>query len=125
MPLTLSQVLFVILTVAAVVATVFLVQLFAQLRRTAAEAEKTMVEVRALARNLGDLEISVKKRVDEVGDTLKIAGKAAAGLSEASLRLTSKWLPRPVKYLPMILPVARFLLKNYKKKNDKENAHVE
>lgn len=125
MPLTLSQVLFVILTVAAVVAVVFLVQLFAQLRRTAAEAEKTMVEVRALTRNLGDLEMTIKKRVDEVGDTLKVAGKAAAGLSEASLRLTSKWLPKPAKYLPMILPLARFLLKSSKKKSDKEKAHVE
>ncbi len=125
MSLTLSQVLFIILTVAAVVAVVFLVQLFAQLRRTAAEAEKTLVEVRALTRNLGDLEMTVKKRVDEAGDAIKIAGKAAAGLSEASLRLTSKWLPKPAKYLPMILPLARFLMKSYKKKSDKEKAHVE
>ena len=125
MLLTLPQVLFIILTVAAVVAVVFLVQLFVQLRKTAAEAEKTMVEVRALTRNLGDLEMTVKRRVDEAGDALKIAGKAAAGLSEASLRLTSKWLPKPARYLPMILPVARFLLKNYSKKNGKEKAHVE
>ncbi len=125
MPLTLSQVLFIILTVAAVVAVVFLVQLLAQLRRTAAEAEKTMVEVRALARNLGDLEIAVRSRVDEMGETLKVARKAALGLSEASLRLTSKWLPKPAKYLPMIFPAVRFLMKNMKKKSDKEKAHVE
>jgi hypothetical protein len=123
MPLNLTQILSIILTIAAVVAVVFLVQLFIQLRKTAAEAEKTMVEVRALAKNLGDLEITVRHRVDEMGDTLKIARKAAMGLSEASLRLTSKWLPFPGKYLPMILPVASFLMKSIKK--NKESAHVE
>jgi hypothetical protein len=123
MLLTLNQILFIILTVAAVVAVVFLVQLFIQLRRTAAEVEKTMVEVRALARNMGDLEITVKDRINDVGDTLKVARKAALGLSEASLRLTSKWLPFPGKYLPMILPLASFFMKSIKK--NKEKAHVE
>jgi hypothetical protein len=123
MPLTLTQILFIILTIAAVVAVVFLVLLFVQLRKTAAEAEKTMIEVRALAKNLGELELVVRDRVDEMGDTIKVARRAALGLSEASLRLTSKMMPFPGKYLPLIFPVARFVMKSIKK--NKEQAHVE
>ncbi len=123
MPLTLNQILFIILTTAAVVAVVFLVQMLIQLRKTAAEAEKTMIEVRALAKNLSELEIVVRDRVGEVGDTIKVARKAALGLSEASLRLTSKMMPFPGKYLPLIFPVARFVMKSIKK--NKEQAHVE
>jgi hypothetical protein len=123
MPLTLNQILFIILTTAAVVAVVFLVQMLIQLRKTAAEAEKTMIEVRALAKNLSELEIVVRERVGEVGDTIKVARKAALGLSEASLRLTSKMMPFPGKYLPLIFPVARFVMKSIKK--NKEQAHVE
>ncbi len=123
MPLTLNQILFIILTTAAVVAVVFLVRLFIQFRKTAAEVEKTMIEVRALAKNLSELEIVVRDRVDEVGDTIKVARKAALGLSEASLRLTSKMMPFPGKYLPLIFPVARFVMKSIKK--NKEQTHVE
>jgi hypothetical protein len=123
MPLTLTQILFIILTIAAVVAVVFLVLLFVQLRKTAAEAEKTMIEVRALAKNLGELELVVRDRVDEMGDTIKVARRAALGLSEASLRVTSKMMPFPGKYLPLIFPVARFVMKSIKK--NKEQAHVE
>lgn len=121
MPLTLAQVLSIILTVAAVVAVVFLVQLFIQLRKTAAEAEKTMIEVRALAKNMSELEIVVRERVSEMGDTIKVARKAALGLSEASLLVTSRMLPG--KFLPLLFPVARFVMKSIKK--NKEQAHVE
>jgi hypothetical protein len=123
MPLTLAQILSIILTVAAVVAVIFLVQLFIQLRRTAAEAEKTMIEVRALAKSMSELELVVRERVNEMGDTIKVARKAALGLSEASLRVTSKMLPFPGKYLPLLFPVARFVMKSIKK--NKEQADVE
>jgi hypothetical protein len=121
MPLTLSQVLFIILTVAAVVAVVFLVQLFAQLRKTAAEAEKALVEVRALAKNLSELDFAVKARVDEFGDTLRASKKAALSVSEASFLVTSKFLQPSSKLLPLLLPVARFVLRQVKKRKEKKN----
>ena len=46
MPLTLNQVLFLVLTFAAVIVAVVLVRLFSQLRRTAIEGEKTLAEMR-------------------------------------------------------------------------------
>jgi hypothetical protein len=121
MPLTLSQVLFIILTVAAVVAVIFLVQLFAQLRKTAAEAEKALVEVRALAKNLSELDFAVKARVDEFGDTLRASKKAALSVSEASFLVTSKFLQPSSKLLPLLLPVARFVLRQVKKRKEKKN----
>jgi hypothetical protein len=118
-----NQILLIILTVAAVVAVIFLVRLFIQLRRTAMEAEKTLVEVRGLTKNLNELDLVVKARVEELGDTLKASRKAAVGLSEATMMVTSKFLPAPAKYLPFILPLARFVMRQTRKK--KENHNVE
>ncbi|MBU1339437.1 MAG: hypothetical protein KKD56_10260, partial [Acidobacteria bacterium] len=52
MSLTLNQLLFVVLTIAAVVAVTSLVFLFAQLRRTAREGEQALSEIRSLIENL-------------------------------------------------------------------------
>ena len=53
-----------VLIAAAIVAVVFLIRLFVQLRTTAAEAEKTLVEVRVLAENLSELDLEIKDRVE-------------------------------------------------------------
>lgn len=119
MPLTLNQILFIILTVAAVVAVIFLVQLFTQLRKTAAEAEKTLIEVRVLAKNLSELDFVVKARVDELGDALRASKKAALGISEVSFQITSKLFQPSWKLLPLLLPAARFVLQHLKKRKDK------
>jgi hypothetical protein len=124
MPLTnILLILLIVLAVAAVVAVVFLVRLFVQLRTTAAEAEKTLVEVRVLAGHLSELDLEIKARVEELGDTLRVSRKAAGGLSEAAMLVSSKLLPAPAKFLPFVLPVARFVFRQMKKK--KENHHVE
>jgi len=119
----LPHILFIVLTVAAVIAVVFLVRLFIQLQRTAAEAEKTLVEVRILAGHLSDLEVEVKARVEELGDTFRASRKAAGGISEAAMLVSSKFLPAQAKFLPFLLPVARFVLRKMKKK--KEKLHVQ
>jgi len=121
--MSLIQILLIVLIVAAVVAVVFLVRLFIQLRTTAREAEKTLAEVRALVQHLGELDLEVKARVEELGDTLRVSRKAAIGLSEATMQVTSKLLPGPAKFLPLILPVTSFVLRQMKKR--KEKHHVE
>jgi hypothetical protein len=121
--MSLDQILLIVLTVAAVVAVVFLVRLFIQLHRTATEAEKTLVEVRVLTQHLSELDLEVKARVEELGDTFRVSRKAAVGLSEATMLVSSKLLPAPAKLLPFVLPVARFVLRQMKKK--KEKHHVE
>ena len=121
MPLT--NILLIVLTVAAVVAVVFLVRLSIQLQRTAEEAEKTLVEVRVLAGRLSELDLEVKARVEELGDTLRVSRKAAGGFSDAAMLVSSKLLPPQAKYLPFVVPVARFVLRQMKKK--KEKLHVQ
>ena len=121
--MSLTQILLIILTVAAVVAVVFLVRLFIQLRRTAAEAEKTLVEARALAKSLHELDLSVKARVEDVGETLKASRKAAVAISEVSTLVAAKIMPAPAKYLPYILPVARFVFQQMKKRKEKEKSN--
>ena len=49
--------------------------------------------------------------------------KAVVGLSEATMLVTSKLLPAPAKFLPLVLPVARFVVRQMKTR--KEKHHVE
>lgn len=115
----LNTILLSVLTASAIVAVVFLVRLFIQLRTTAGEAEKTMVEVRVLARHLSELDLEVKARVEEMGDTLRVSRKAAVGLSEATMQVASKLLPAPAKFLPFVLPLAGFVVRQMKFRKEK------
>jgi hypothetical protein len=119
--MTLNQILFLVLTLAGVVVAVYLVRLFAQLRRTAAQGELTLAEFRELAKSLNELDILVKQRVEDLGSTLEASRKAAVGLSEASFLLTTKILSPSSKILPLALPVARFVMQYLKKKKEKKN----
>jgi uncharacterized membrane protein len=121
MPLTLEQTLLLAATLAFVAAVVFLVRLFIQLRRTAAEGERALAEFRELARNLNELDLTAKKRLEELGQTLAASKKAAVGLAEASTLVTTRVMMPAAKYLPIILPVARFVWRQFRKK--KERSH--
>jgi hypothetical protein len=121
MPLTLNQFLFLVLSLVAIVVAVYLVRLFIQLRRTAAEGEQTLAAVRDLAKNLSELDVLVKQRVEDIGPTLEASKKAAAGLAEISYFLTTKVLSPSSKILPLALPVARFVMRHMKKKKEKRN----
>jgi hypothetical protein len=122
MSLTLNQALFLIMTVAAVVVAVYLVRLFTQLRRTAAEGEKALAEFGKLARQLQELDLVVKHQVEELGQTLTASKKAATHIAEASALITTKFVRPPFKYLPLILPVARFVWRQVGKRK-KERDH--
>jgi flagellar biosynthesis/type III secretory pathway M-ring protein FliF/YscJ len=117
--LTLNQVLLLVLTFAAVVVAVVLVRLFAQLRRTAAEGEKALTEMRVLAQHLTELDLVVKDKVETLGTTLEASKKAAVNIGQASALITSKFIKPSSSYLPLIIPVARFVLKRMNKKKEK------
>jgi hypothetical protein len=121
MSLTLNQFLLLVAAFALVVAVVFLVRLFIQLRRTSAEGEKTLVEIRDLARHLKELDLVVKERVEDLGKTLEASKKAAASLSEASLLVTSKIIRPSSQYLPLLLPAIRFFWRRFRKRKEKSH----
>ena len=116
MALTLNQVLFLILTIAAVVVAVFLVRFLIQLRRTAGEGEKTLAEMRRLAENLNELDLVVKAKVEDVGRLVEASKKTAANLSQASMFLTTRLLKPAASYWPLVYPLLRVLWKTARKK---------
>lgn len=121
MPLTLNQALFLIITFAIVIAVVYLVRLFSQLRKTAVEGEKALAEFRELAKSLNELDLLVKAKVENLGQTLEAAKKAAVNLSEASYLVTTKIVRPSSVYLPLVLPVARFVWRHLKKRKESKN----
>jgi hypothetical protein len=120
--LTLSQILFLVLTVAAVVVVVFLILFLIQMRRTAREGERTLAEVRELAVSLKEIERKVNARIDDVGELLESSKQTAAGLAQASLFLTTRVVSPVSRYWPLLYPLLRIgwkQLKKLKKRKEK------
>ena len=121
MTLTLNQVLFIILTLAAVVAVTFLAMFLSQLRRTAREGEKTLIKAQETMDGLQAIEAKLNASLDNVGEVLATSKKAISGLSEISLFITSKVIRPSVKYWPFIFPLVRFGLQQMKKRKEKKD----
>jgi uncharacterized membrane protein (DUF106 family) len=122
MALTLNQFLFLILTIGAVVVVVFLVLLLLQLRRTAAEAEKALAELRQAADNLKHIEASVQERLDDVGRLIDVGKKAAHGVSQAAQVFGSGAFKPISKIWPVIVPIVGYLVRRWKsRKEEKED----
>ncbi|MGB8952595.1 MAG: DUF948 domain-containing protein [Candidatus Aminicenantales bacterium] len=121
MPLTLNQVLVLIISIVSVVALAFLIRLFIQLRQTAMEAERTLAEIGKLAKDLRELDQLVKEKIGELSQTIEASKKAAAHISEASLLVTTKILKPSSNYLPLLMPIARFFWRQWKKRKEKKH----
>ena len=121
MPLTLNQFLLLVLTFAAVVVAVYLVRFLARLRGAAEEGEKTMVEVRKLVENLNELDGMIKDRLVSLGEFMEASKKTAANLSEASFYLTTRILRPRSKFWPVMIPLASFFWKQFRKRKEKKH----
>ncbi len=121
MVLTLNQVLGIILTVAGVVAIVFLVLFLNQLRRTAREGEKTLAKAQEAMDGLQLIEAKLNASLDNVGEVLAVSKKAVTGISEVTLYLTSNVIRPTAKYWPFVLPLVRLGLQQLKKRKEKKD----
>ena len=121
MVLTLNQALSLILTVAAVVVAVFLVLFRIQVRRTAGEAARALAEIREAAENFKVIEQKVEARIDDAAEIAASAKTTLAGLSEASLFLTSKVVRPASKYWPFLFPLVRLVWRQVKHRKEKRN----
>jgi len=121
MPLTLNQFLFLVITIAIVVAVSYLVSLFIQLRKTAAEGERALIEIRELAKNLRALDQVVRTKIDEMAKVIEASKKAATNVSEAAVFLTTKIIRPSSSYLPILLPLLRLVWRQWKKRKEKKN----
>lgn len=121
MSLTLNQFLLLVLTFAGVVGITVLVMLFLQLRKTAKEGEKTLIEFQALARNLNSLSQKASAKVDEVGELVGAARKTAVNMSEAAWFVTAKLIRPSSRLWPILFPLVRVGWRQLKKKKKKED----
>jgi len=122
MPLTLNQFLFLIIALAVVAAVTVFIILALQLKRTAAEAEKTLAEYKELAKNLKVLDQTIKDNLDGLGQTLQVARQAAGQVSGVAMWLGSKVVQPASKWWPLLAPVVQYLWRQWKKR--KEERHV-
>lgn len=121
MSLTLNQFLLLVIAFAAVIAVTFLVSLFRQLRKTAKEGEKTLAEIRELARNFKETEKKIDSGIQDFSETLQAAKKSLLNISEAAWILSTRILKPSSKYWPFIWPALRFGWRILKRKKEDKN----
>ncbi len=121
MPLTLNQFLLLVITITVVIAVTFLVILFIQLRKTAREAEMTLIEVRALVDNLKETSLSLRAKIDDVGEIIEASKKTAISTSEIAWFLTTKILRPSSRYWPLLFPLIRLGWRQLKKRKEEKN----
>ena len=121
MTLTLSQVLSIILTVAAVVGVTVLSLFLLQLRRTAREGEKTLIKAQETMDGLQAIEAKINASLDNVGEVLATSKKAVSGVSEVTRYFAAKVVRPSVKYWPILFPLLRLGLQQMKKRKEKKD----
>jgi hypothetical protein len=121
MPLTLNQFLLLVITIAVVVAVTFLVNLMRQLRKTAQEAEETLVEIRMLAAEARETSRSVQSKIEDVGELVLATKKTAVSVAEIAWFVTTKILRPSSKYWPFLFPLIRLGWRQAKKRKEEKN----
>lgn len=119
MGLTLNQILFIILTITAVVVAVFLVRFLIQLRRTAQEGEHTLAKAQELMDGFKVIEAKINSSLDDVGQVLQTSKKAAAGLTDITGFLTTRFIRPSARFLPFLIPLVRIGWLQLKKRKEK------
>lgn len=121
MSLTLNQFLLLVLTLAVVIAVAFLIMVLIQIRKTASEGEKTLLEFRELARNLGETQKIIREKVNDIAEIIDASKKTALQLTDATAFLTARVVKPSFKYLPLALPLLRFLWRQWKKRKEEKH----
>lgn len=121
MPLTLNQFLLLVITIAVIVAVTFLVNLLRQLRKTAREAEKTLIEVKMLVGETRETSRILQSRIEDVGELVQASKKTAMSISEIAWFVTAKILRPSSKYWPFLFPLMRLGWRQAKKFKEEKN----
>jgi hypothetical protein len=119
MLLTLNQVLFIVLTIAAVVAVTVLVLFLLQLRRTAREGEKALAKAQELMNEFRIIEAKLNTSLDDVSEVLGKSKKAVAGISDIAFMLSTRVIRPSTKYWPILFPLLRYGWRQMKKRKEK------
>jgi uncharacterized protein YoxC len=121
MSLTLNQFLFLVITIAVVVAVTYLVMLLIQLKKTAKEGERTLFELNVLVKRLQDTSEKINVKMDDVDEIVTATKKTAFGLAEASTFLVTRVIRPSSRYWLFFFPLLRLGLRFLKKKKEAKN----
>lgn len=121
MSLTLNQFLFLVITIAVVVAVTYLVMLLIQLKKTAKEGERTLFEINTLVKRLQDTSEKINGKLNDVDEIVSATKKTAIGLAEASTFMIAKIIRPSSRYWPFLFPLMRLGLRVFKKKKEAKN----
>ena len=121
MPLTLNQFLLLVITIAVVIAVTFLVNFLRQLRKTAREAEETLIEVKMLVGETREMSRSLQAKIEDVGELVHATKKTAVSVSEIAWFVTTKILRPSSKYWPFLFPLIRLGWRQAKKFKEEKN----
>jgi len=121
MPLTLNQFLLLVITIAVVVAVIFLITLIAQLRKTARGGEETLNQIRTLVSNLNETSQKVNTKIDDLDEILEATKKTAVSLSEIVWFVTTKVIKPSSNFWPLLYPFIRLGWRQMKKRKEKKN----
>ena len=121
MPLTLNQFLLLVITIAVVIAVTFLVNFLRQLRKTAREAEETLIEVKMLVGETREMSRILQSRIEDVGELVHASKKTVVSVSEIAWFVTIKILRPSSKYWPFLFPLIRLGWRQAKKFKEEKN----
>jgi hypothetical protein len=121
MSLTLNQFLFLVITIAVVVAVTYLVMLLIQLKKTTKEGERTLFEINTLVKRLQDTSEKINGKLNDVDEIVSATKKTAIGLAEASTFMVAKIIRPSSRYWPFLFPLMRLGLRVFKKKKEAKN----
>jgi uncharacterized protein YoxC len=121
MLLTFNQVLWLVLTMAAVIAVTFLVLFLIQLRKTAREGERTLFEVRELVKDLRETEQKIDENISQLAEIVQASKKTVSNLSEITGFVTTRVIRPSSKIWPFVFPMLRMSWQLFKKRKEKKN----
>ena len=121
MPLTLNQFLLLVITIAVVIAVTFLVSFLRQLRKTAREAEETLIEVKMLVGETRETSRLLQSKIEDVGELVHASKKTLVSVSEIAWFVTTKILRPSSKYWPFLFPLIRLGWRQAKKFKEEKN----
>ncbi len=121
MGVSLNQLLWIIITLSVVVTAVFLVIFLIQLRKTAREGEKTLVEMRELVKDLQVTAHKIDASAAELGEMIRVSRKTVCNVSALLGYASSGLLGSRMKVWALALPALRWGWRFFKKKKEKQN----
>ena len=110
-----------VITIAIVVAVTYLVLFLKQLRNTAREGEKTLIEINSLVRSLQDTSQIINTRIDDLSGVIEASKQTASNIAEMAAMLTARIIRPSAKYLPVLFPLLRIGWRLLKKRKEEKN----